>query len=172
MSEVILRALSEADTENIVKWRNAPKVRKNLYSQNELTAEQHLNYFKNVVQLGKCRQYIIVADGRDIGTIFIKNIDPSNHKGEYGIFIGEENAYGKGYSLPATLQILDIAFTELKLNRVYLTVIQGNMPAISTYKRAGFHEEGILRQDYYRDGKYYDVVMMSVLIDEWIKLYC
>ena len=173
MTKVYLRPLTLEDTVNIVRWRNLPSVRDYLYSQDELTEEQHVSYFHNVVEQGKCAQYIIVVNDddikSDIGTIFIKNIDHSNRKGEYGIFIGEEQARGKGYSKVATHEILRIAFQELNLNRVYLTVLNNNIFAIKAYQSQGFQIEGWLRQDYCRDGVYMNVLLMAVLRDDWMK---
>lgn len=171
--KVSLRPLTLDDTEQIVKWRNLPSVKKNLYSQATLLPEQHIAYFHNVVSAGKCAQYIICVndDGKqmDIGTTFIKNIDRDSHKGEFGIFIGEEAARGKGYSVAATKQILDIAFRELNLNRVYLSVMADNNFAVKAYQSAGFSIEGTLRQDFLRYDGYVDIIMMAIVKADWEK---
>lgn len=171
MATLHLRPLELKDTDNIVRWRNSPAVRSNLFSQAELTAEQHMNYFRNVVSAGKCAQYIIVVDDGDqqydIGTTFIKNIDHESRKGEFGIFIGEDQARGKGYAKRAIEEILHIAFTDLDLNRVYLSVLSDNQFAIRAYTGQGFKTEGVLRQDYCRQGYYMDVIIMSILKEEW-----
>ncbi len=173
MNKVYLRPLTLEDTAKIVKWRNLPSVRRYLYSQDELTEAQHISYFHNTVEQGKCVQYVIVVNNgtfeSEIGTIFIKNIDYGNRKGEYGIFIGEEWARGKGYSKVATGEILRIAFRELNLNRVYLTVLNNNIYAIKSYQSQGFQIEGWLRQDYCRDGAYMNVLLMAILRNDWLK---
>lgn len=91
---ISLRPISESDTENIVRWRNSDTVKKNLYTQTDLTQGQHRVWLRNKVATGLCYQYIIVetldGDSKDIGTVFIKNIDSHSRKGEFGIFIGEE----------------------------------------------------------------------------------
>ena len=172
MKEILLRPLSLSDTDNIVKWRNDPAVKKNLYSQAELRPEQHISYFENNVKTGKCAQFIIVVDEdgekKDIGTIFIKNIDTANHNGEYGVFIGEETGRGKGYAKSATVEILKHGFEVLKLHRIYLTVMADNIPAIKVYEESGFIREGIMRDEYYRYDGYVDIVMMSILEEDWL----
>lgn len=172
MNKISLRPLSLSDTGNIVKWRNDPAVKRNLYTQAELKPDQHITYFEKNVKSGKCAQFIIVADENgiqtDIGTIFIKNIDNDNHNGEYGIFIGEATGRGKGYARLATEEILKYGFEELKLHRIFLTVMVDNIPAIKTYERVGFVREGIMRDEYLRVDGYVDIVMMSILDKEWI----
>lgn len=171
MATVHLRPLAIGDTNNIVKWRNLQSVKNNLFSQAVLRPEEHMAYFNNIVQTGKCAQFIIVIDEKtgqkDIGTIFIKNIDHENHKGEYGIFIGEESARGNGYAKAATALIIEFAFKELKLNRVYLQVMEDNKNAIRVYENAGFIKEGIMREAFLKNDKYINIIMMSLLKCDW-----
>lgn len=171
MAEVTLRPLTLADTSNIVRWRNQPEVYKNLYSQELITEEQHTNYYHKYVETGLVRQFIIVAnlDGEpvDIGTVFLKGIDLVSRKAEYGLFIGELKARGKGYASAIASAALDIAFGELGLNRVYLSVFIENIPAIKSYENAGFKNEGILRQDFFDGNNYHDICVMSILRSEW-----
>lgn len=170
MEKALLRQLSLTDTDSIVRWRNNPSVKKNLYSQEELNPQQHIAYFEKYIKTGKCVQFIIVENGenqRDVGTTFIKNIDHDNHNGEYGIFIGEENARGKGIAASATYEILKYGFEELKLHRIYLTVMADNFPAIRTYEKVGFMKEGVMREEFLRYDGYVDIVMMAMLKSDW-----
>jgi len=172
--KVVLREIIDSDTDNIVKWRNSPDVKKNLYSQELLTKKQHLKWMQNNVMTGQCIQFIIEIHFNDsvqpIGTIFIKNIDRKNSKGEYGIFIGESDARGKGYSTKATFKILKYAFEVLMLNRVYLTVFSDNLAAIKSYEKSGFIKEGILKEDFYRFDGFVDVVYMGITRKIWERL--
>lgn len=166
MSRVQLRPLCREDTAKIVAWRNRDDVRFNLYNPSLLTAEQHLWYFDHVVSTGKVHQFVIqvVEDDTvwDIGTTFLKSIDSQNQKAEFGIFIGEPDARGKGFVPHAIMEILGYGFEQLGLNRIYLSVQADNMAAIRSYEYAGFRLEGILRDDFVRNGKYIDVVMMAM----------
>ena len=168
---VKLRYIELEDTDNIVKWRNKSFVKKNLYSQENLTPDQHINYYNSRIKTGKVKQFIILAfDGIEyqaIGTTFLKNIDGDSSKAEFGIFIGNEKAMGKGYGSQATLLTVDYAFRELELNRVYLTVLADNYSAIKAYQKCGFEIEGVLKQDYRRSGTYIDVIVMGLLKGAW-----
>lgn len=169
--KVKLRFIELEDTNDIVKWRNKPFVKKNLYTQEELTPEQHINYFNSRIKTGDVKQFIILAFNstryQAIGTTFLKNIDDNSNKAEFGIFIGDEKALGKGYGSQATLLTVDYAFRELELNRVYLTVFADNSFAIKAYQKCGFEIEGVLKQDYRRNTSYVDVVIMGLLRDVW-----
>ena len=171
MSKIAIRPITLDDTDNIVRWRNLYSVRKNLYSQAELTPEQHIAYYKNNVESGKCAQFIIaLTDDNntcDIGTVFIKNIDYDNNNGEFGIFIGEETERGKGYAKLSTKLILEYGFESLNLHRIYLTVMADNIQAIRAYESSGFVKEGIMREEYLRNDGYVDIVIMGILKKDW-----
>lgn len=166
-----IRPITESDTQLIIKWRNDPQIVRNLYTQDMLTQEQHLRWLHNYVNTGKCSQFIIEecmdVEKRAIGTVFIKNIDTKNSKGEFGIFIGEKFARGLGYGTAATKEILYHTFEVLGLNRVYLTVFHDNIYAIKAYKQAGFEQEGILKQDFLRYDGYCDVLCMGITAERW-----
>lgn len=174
MSKVELRPLCREDTDKIVSWRNRDDVRFNLYNPNLLTAEQHLWYFDNIVSTGKVQQFIIqvAEDGNvwDIGSTFLKSIDAQCRKAEFGIFIGEPDARGKGYVPQATMEILKFGFEQLGLNRIYLSVFADNAPAIHSYERTGFKLEGVLREDFCRNGEFVDVVLMAMTKADYQKI--
>lgn len=172
--EVTLRPIEESDADNIVRWRNTNEVRRNLFSRSLLTKEQHLNYYRTVVCSGKCKQFIITIKEQneiDIGTVFLKNIDLNDLQAEFGIFIGESAGRGKNCSLPATEQILRIAFREMGLVRVYLYVVEDNAPAIKTYLRAGFREINREPDRFFREDISLDVIKMEITAEDWRRMH-
>jgi len=164
-SKVVLREIGDDDTANIVKWRNSADVIKNFFIQDVLTEEQHRFWLNNKVRTGAVAQFIIIdkETSTPVGSTFLRDIDPKNKKAEYGIFIGESCARGKGLGSEAAVLITDFGFKQLNLNRVYLRVFAHNANAIKSYENAGFTCEGLLRQDIYANDRYNDVVIMSKL---------
>jgi len=53
------------------------------------------------------------------------------------------------------------------MHRVALEVLADDPRAVACYRKVGFVEEGRLRQRDWRDGSYHDVLVMSILDDEW-----
>jgi RimJ/RimL family protein N-acetyltransferase len=62
--------------------------------------------------------------------------------------------------------LLDRAFGELGLRRVYRFVLASNERAVSTYRRCGFVEEGGLRCHAWKRGAPVDVLVMGCLAEE------
>lgn len=84
-----------------------------------------------------------------------------------GIGIGERAYWGRGYGTDAMRLLLRFAFGQLNLKRISLTVFEYNQRAIQSYRKAGFREEGRLRQWMQRAGQRYDLVYMGILREEW-----
>ena len=136
---VILRSITLEDTYNILKWRNHPSVKKNFCLQEDLKEETHLAWFQNKILKREVVQFIII-DNQPVGSTYLRDIDHKNHKAEFGIFIGEEMARGKGIGTSATKLIVQYGFEELGLHKIYLRVFTNNTSAIKAYEKAGFQD--------------------------------
>lgn len=136
---VWLRPMTVEDTEKIVVWRNKDFVRKNFIYQEFFTKEGHLSWIRDQVETGHVVQFIIcLSDGRQIGSVYFRDIDREKGTAEYGIFIGEEDALGCGYGTETAREALAYAFTELKLQKVFLRFLEDNIGAMMSYEHAGF----------------------------------
>jgi RimJ/RimL family protein N-acetyltransferase len=94
-------------------------------------------------------------------------IDWQNRFAEIGIHIGEKKYWDKGFGTKVIKLFLKHGFDTLNLNRLWLRVFETNQRAIRAYEKAGFTLEGRYRQGQFLDGKYVDVMIMSVLQSEW-----
>jgi RimJ/RimL family protein N-acetyltransferase len=102
-----------------------------------------------------------------VGTATLFNINWRIKKCLFGIALGDPTVWGKGLGTDATRVIIRYAFHELNLNSVRLYVYEFNERALKAYEKAGFKTEGIQRQSVYREGRYFDETVMSILRSEW-----
>lgn len=165
---IYLRLMTYDDTDLIVKWRNSDAVRKNFIYQALFTRESHENWIRTKVETGDVVQTIIcdIATDTPLGSVYIRDIDRQHNKAEYGIFIGEASARGRGIGTAAARLMLRYCFEEEGLHRVYLRALSGNEQAIRSYEKAGFVKEGFLKEDVCIDGQYRDVVWMAAVAQE------
>ena len=109
----------------------------------------------------------LLADERLIGLIGLYTIFRPHREAFMGIHIGERDFWGKGYGTDALRALLHYAFDELNLQRVSLSVLEGNARAMRSYEKCGFHYEGRERQVWTYDGRRWDEIYMGLLREEW-----
>lgn len=141
-----LRKLEYKDIVFLLEWMNEEDITKNFkhdFSQEtELTQKKFIDNSFN----DENRTYAIVdSDDEYLGSISLKNIDKETKSAEYAICL-RKKCHGKNISKIATDKILDIAFNELNLNRIYLYVLSDNIRANKFYNKYGFIYEGEFKQ--------------------------
>ena len=138
--KVNLRTITDDDTDLIVKWRNNARVFNNFVFSEKLTPQMHKEWLEEKVKTGLVRQFIIIERQTDIpiGSVYFRDIDESNKTAEYGIFIGEDEAIGKGYGKEVAELTIKYAFDNMGLDKISLRVFKDNIAAIKSYEKAGF----------------------------------
>jgi len=109
-----------------------------------------------------------LADDRLIGFVNLSVSRVFHRDAWVGIGLGDRDYWGHGYGTEAMQLALRYAFLELNLYRVTLDVFEYNPRAIRSYEKAGFTHEGRYRESIRKDGKWYDVLIMGILKDEWL----
>ncbi|KAF9073488.1 acyl-CoA N-acyltransferase [Rhodocollybia butyracea] len=104
-----------------------------------------------------------------VGFICLFEAETKNRSAKVGLGLLPE-FWGRGYAKQALCFIVDYAFQELALHRVALTVFESNIVARALYKKIGFVEEGVDRKANWVDGRWQDVIRMSILDEEWVAL--
>ena len=162
---IFLRPMTHDDTELIIRWRNSEAVRRNFIYQKPFTREGHENWIRTMIDTGRAVQMILcsLTEDRPIGSVYIRDIDRVHNKAEYGIFIGEKDALGRGYGTRAAKLMIRYGFETLGLHKLMLRVLAENIPAIESYEKAGFVREAYLKDEVFLDGQYKDVVYMAVI---------
>lgn len=165
-----LRKLTLNDTNIYHSWRNDVEV---MYTTSPLldiyTLEETEEFISLIISQSNAKSYIIEhkETNQAVGIVSLSNIDYKNRSAECIIDIGEKATWGKGIGKAALSLILEYAFRELNLHRVFLNVFSFNERAIKLYEKMGFMREGVLRQAFYRAG-WHDIVIMSILKNEYL----
>ena len=169
--KVVLREFRLEDVPVIHTWVNDPNIVRFL---SWAIFPQTLRETERFVELQMSgedpmnRAFVISLRDDDlcIGTTGL-NIDWRNRSGELGIVIGNPDYLGKGYGKEAVDLLLGFGFNELNLHRVGLQVFDFNERAIRSYQKSGMVEEGRLREAFFREGDYHDIVLMAITEDEF-----
>ena len=171
---VRLRSIEREDIPDFVEWLNDVEVTAGLLMYLPLANWEEANWFESLA--GRpAEERPLAVDARrpdgswvHIGNVGFHGIDWVARSAEFGIFIGDKSFWNKGYGGEITRLMLRHGFETLNLNRIGLEVFETNPRAIHTYEKAGFVLEGRRRQAHFRNGRFCDILMMSVLRDEWV----
>lgn len=169
---IILHPVCLHDAEDIVRWRNQEFVKQRFIYQKDFTTESQRQWIKTKVASGEVVQFIIEykKDYKRIGSVYLRDIDYSNRKAEYGIFLGEKDYLGKGIGCETAGLVLDYAFHTMKLNKIFLRVLADNVRAIKSYEKAGFKTEECSKQEVMVQGEYKDIIFMGICVAEYKRI--
>ena len=113
------------------------------------------------------RRFVAELDGVRVGLVELVEINHIHRRAEFQIIIAPEHQ-GKGYATVATTLAMDYAFSVLNLYKLSLIVDCENQRAVSVYKKLGFQQEGVLRDEFFVNGEYRDVYRMAVFQPEYL----
>lgn len=128
------------------------------------------NWYNDLLSNPTVKSFAIkTKEGEYIGNIELSEIDFRIRKAELGIFIGEGDFLNKGYGRDAVNVLLKFAFKQMNLNRVSVKIVEYNQKAVEFFQECGFQKEGILKQAFYYDNKYYNIILYGLLKEEYEK---
>ncbi|MEN6371384.1 MAG: GNAT family protein [Armatimonadota bacterium] len=170
--KVYLRQIKREDLIHIHKWVNDPEI-SGLIGQVGTMSPEQVNEWFTKVEADNSRVWFVVVlkrNDRVIGEAGLLRMFDEWRTTDLTMIIGEKDAWDQGYGTEAITLLLHYAFRNLCFHRVAIGVVGFNERALHFYKKVGFKEEGLQRDGYYYNHRYYDFVMMSILDSEYREL--
>jgi len=172
-----LRAIEKDDLSgNMAKWVNDPEVN-NLMVMGCVpdSGSIYCSWDGPEEEFEKLRKskhdvvFAIVDKETDnvIGNVGLYEINWIARHGELRIVIGEKEYWGKGIGTEVTRAVVKYGFERLNLNKVHLGVNASDKKANRCYEKVGFVYEGTSRDYHFRNGRYYDANLYSILRKEF-----
>lgn len=168
---VFLRPGERSDIANFVRWLSDGVTTSFLSMRAPMSVAMEEKWFDDMLtHQGKDAYHFVIClleDDRPIGTMALFGIDYVDGNAGIGISIGEKALWGQGLGTDAMFAIMDFGFGMLRLERLWLEVYDFNRRARRSYDKCGFVLEGVERHAVFKQGRYIDVELMSILRDEW-----
>jgi len=170
----LLRGLTEADLDGpMAQWSNDREVTRMLYrgafpETRKTAAAAMAAVASNPQEVELAIED--VASGKHIGIAGLHSMNRIAHSAEFRILIGDKTFWGGGYGTEVTPLMVVYGFEVLNMHKVWLGVTADNVGAVRCYEKVGFVHEGVLRDETYRNSRYYDAIRMSILRDEYDSL--
>lgn len=166
---IILRKASYSDCELFNRWENDEEVIRFLSISKNRSMEESIREFIAREQDESVMDFLVLSGDVPIGRAFLSRYDQKNGSIDITrIYIGEAAYRGRGLGYEMMRALNRFCFEELGLHRVTLDFYDGN-PAQSLYRSLGYMPEGVARDAGYKDGRYHNFNLMSLLRHEWEK---
>ena len=165
----ILRAFERDDAERCYRWMNDPNIVRTLKTRYPIAFQNEVEWLERAMHPGPNERHFAVErkdDRTHIGNASIHDIDWVSRTGWFGLFVGEPTAWNRGFGSDAIATLVRFAFQEMNLVKLRINVFDYNERAKHVLLEHGFVQEGKLARDFYREGSYHDIVILSVFRSE------
>lgn len=168
---IYLTPIKKEDGRLIVKWRNSDHVKDHCFSKATITEESNAEFYKNYIETGKYKQFIVnrveevsgVAS-YPIATVYLKDMDYDNHRCELCIFTSDDEEWNSESQIIAIKQLIDMAFNEYGMHKVYSYLFAKNLDEVELLKSAGMTQEAVFKDEALSgSNNYEDVLRMCVV---------
>ena len=160
-----LRGIADDELELMRTWRNEPAVRANMYTQHEISREEHLNWWKKTRARTDHKYFMYEMAGAPLGIAAFTGIDIQSQNSAWAFYTSASVPKGTGSKMEFLM--LEHAFDVLKLQKLYCEVLAFNTPVIKLHQKFGFSIEGVFRQQHKANADFVDIYRLGILAPEW-----
>ena len=162
-----LRPVSASDCEQIHEWRTMHEVAAYMYSDHEISLDEHRRWFKGLLADPNRDYRIIQVDGEDVGLVCLFGLDRHHGRISWGFYLVSPTIRGKGVGSWVEFTVLDEVFVRRGLRKLCCEVLAFNDVVVAMHQKFGFTLEGTLRAHVHKAGEYHDVVVLGMLAEDW-----
>lgn len=162
---VTIRRFEERDIPNKIRWINDSNNNRYLHYDLPLKYEKTLSWYKNNKNHTDRYDAVIEYEGIAVGIIGLLGI--TGYQAEYYVTLGETEYSGKGIAKKATYLLLDYAFSELKLCKVYLYTEVDNIRGQKLFEHCGFVKTGLQCKSVMNRGQWVDRYVYEIKAAEF-----
>ncbi len=170
---VTLRAIEEEDLHLFHAWGNDPELWRLLGGWHFPASKVSTRAWFDKMQSDQLNLRLAITTEQDglVGLANLLDIDWKNKHAFHGMMLGRKTTHGKGIGRDTVMSIMRYAFDELGLERLDGSMIEFNNASIILYcGKCGWKEEGRQRNWYYRDGRYWDRLIVGVTREDYYSL--
>lgn len=164
----ILRNIADEELELMRAWRNEPSVRANMYTQHEIEFKEHLKWWGKTKARTDQKYFMYEFEGAPVGISAFTRIDTKNRNSSWSFYASPSAPKGTGSKMEFLM--IEHAFKELQLHKLYCEVLAFNTPVIKLHQKFGFKIEGVFKEQYKVNYDFVDTYRLGILATEWQKL--
>lgn len=164
---VELRPLTAADSARLLRWRNSPEVAAYMYTDHQISPEEHARWFAGIEGDARRAYWIIEMDGAPVGLANLYDIDRRNGRCAWAYYLAEPQVRGKGVGSFVEYLMIETVFGEFGLHKLWCEVLASNEAVWKLHESFGFRQEARLRDHVVKNGELQDVLGLGLLAADW-----
>ena len=170
--KIYLTSIEKEDLEPLRNWRNREDYRKYFREYREISKDMQQRWYESKVLADNSTIMFAIRDLETdelLGCCGLCYINWVNRNSDLSLYIGKDFAYidHDGIAKEACKLMFRYGFGELGLEKIWTEIYEFDKPKYELYQELGFHEDGILRKQYFHDGKWWNSYMLSLLSEEF-----
>lgn len=166
---IYLRALEPDDYKISIKWRKDDDIWNMLGGSKYFVSEAYeKKWVEDAIFNSKDIKLAICLCNNDryIGNVYMTDIDMLKRSCHSHILIGEKDCWGKGYAREALQEAIHYMFKERNIHRIQAKILESNIQSLRMHEKCGYKVEGIMRDSIYKNGKYQNQYILSIINNE------
>lgn len=170
--KVTLRPVEEEHLPLLLEWTNDPEISRLVGGWSfPISRKAQSDWYTRSLNNATTQRWIVEVDGEPIGLTGLWEIDWHNRTALTALKLGSSSVRGKGYGTDAIFTVMEYAFHQVGLNKLWGEILMYNLASYRAYiKNCGWTVEGINREHVFRDGIFHDQLRVSILRREYEKL--
>lgn len=172
-NKIYLAPVEKQDLQKLKNWRNLEEFKKHFREYREISDDMQEKWYQDTVLNDKSTiMFAIkrVIDDELLGCCGLCYINWIHRHADLSIYIGFDEMYidNKGYASESCELLFDYGFNQLGLNKIWTEIYEFDTKKKEFFDTLGFNVDGILRNNYYYDGEWWNSHIISLLKDEFI----
>lgn len=169
---IYLSPVEQKDLEQLRYWRNLPEYRKHFREHREISIDMQAQWYQSKVLGDPSTLMFAIRDtltGDLLGCCGLCYINWVNRNADLSLYIGWNESYidDVGYADEACQLLFKFGFDELGLQKIWTEIYEFDQRKYQLYMKFGFHQDGLLRNQYFHDGKWWNSYILSLLTNEY-----
>ncbi|BEP30188.1 GNAT family N-acetyltransferase [Helicovermis profundi] len=170
--KVYLAAVEKQDLMELKKWRNIESFKMHFREYKEINSDMQNDWFeKKVLNDPSTIMFSIkrIDDNKLIGCCGLCYINWIHRHADLSLYTAIDDEYmdEKGFAFESCKLLLDYGFNQIGLNKIWTEIYEFDEKKMKLYKEFGFNTDGILRKNYFYEGKWWNSYILSLLREEF-----
>jgi UDP-4-amino-4,6-dideoxy-N-acetyl-beta-L-altrosamine N-acetyltransferase len=161
----ILRSIDDDELELMREWRNAPAVRANMYTQHEISHDEHLAWWAKARVRTDQKYFMYSIADVPTGIAAFTHVDTQSQNATWAFYASPIAPKGTGGKMEFLM--LEYAFGTLQLHKLCCEVLAFNTSVIKMHQKFGFNIEGVFKAQYKSDNGFVDIYRLGIFATEW-----